>query len=156
VQSLMGEQCENALHDTSLPFGCEACQFASFTCGDGVIDAGEECDDGNHMHNDDCDSACKEVVKVLGVSIEVEPKKPALVINQPAAPQVAPPIPSNPVQTFFPTMPTRQPLPYQLPLAQLQPLIQAQGPVGDTGPAAVAVVASGMAAGLGWMRRKRK
>jgi hypothetical protein len=41
-------------------------------------------------------------------------------------------------------------------MAQLQPLIQSQAPIGDTGPAAVAVVASGMAAGMGWMRRKRK
>jgi len=27
---------------------------------------------------------------------------------------------------------------------------------GDTGPAAVAVIASGMAAGMKWMRRKKK
>jgi len=44
----------------------------------------------------------------------------------------------------------------QLPLAQLQPLIAPQGVAGDTGPAAVAVVASGMAAGFGFMRKRRK
>jgi cysteine-rich repeat protein len=191
VQSLMGEQCESSLHDSGLPFGCEACQFASFTCGNSVIDAGEECDDGtnnsnapdalcrplchlarcgdgiqdsqeecddgNRMHNDSCDSSCKKVTKILGVTTQQSSSKPIVTnTQQPTSPKVAPPSPNNPVQTFFPTMPTRQPLPYQLPLAQLQPLIQSQGPIGDTGPAAVAVVASGMAAGFGWMRRKRK
>ena len=45
---------------------------------------------------------------------------------------------------------------YQFPLAQLQPLIQSRGPIGDTGPAAVAVIGAGAAAGFGWMRRRRK
>ena len=190
VQSLMGEHCESSLHDPLLPFGCAECLYVSFTCGDSVVDAGEECDDGpnnsnepnalcrpqchlarcgdgiidtqeecddgNRIHNDDCDSACKDTTEVLGVAIEEEPTKPDVIINTPKTPQVVPPVPSTPIQTAFPTLPNRQPLPYQLPLAQLQPLIQSQGPVGDTGPAAVAVVASGMAAGLGWMRRKRK
>jgi MYXO-CTERM domain-containing protein len=47
-------------------------------------------------------------------------------------------------------------LPYQLPLAQLRPLVQSRGPAGDTGPAAVAVIGAGAAAGLAWIRRRRK
>ena len=56
----------------------------------------------------------------------------------------------------FPQYPNYQQLPYQLPLAQLQPIIQSRGPAGDTGPAAVAVVGAGAAAGLSWIRRRRK
>jgi len=56
----------------------------------------------------------------------------------------------------FPQYPSFQPVPYQLPLAQLQPAIQSRGPAGDTGPAAVAVIGAGAAAGLSWIRRRRK
>ena len=59
-------------------------------------------------------------------------------------------------QYNFPQRPTYNQLPFQLPLAQLQPLIATQGPVGDTGPAAVAVIGAGAAAGFSWIRRKRK
>ena len=46
-----------------------------------------------------------------------------------------------------------QPLPYQLPL----PLAATrQAPVGDTGPAALAVMAAGAAAGVGWVRKRRR
>ncbi|MBT5149418.1 MAG: DUF4215 domain-containing protein [Candidatus Peribacter sp.] len=46
--------------------------------------------------------------------------------------------------------------PYQLPFAQLRPTIQSRGPAGDTGPAAVAIVGAGAAAGLSWIRRRKK
>ena len=55
-------------------------------------------------------------------------------------------------QQGFPTMANLQPLPYQLPLPR-----STQGvPVGDTGPAALAVMAAGAAAGLGWTRKKKR
>jgi cysteine-rich repeat protein len=31
---------------------------ASATCGDGVVDAGEDCDDGNTTNRDGCESNC--------------------------------------------------------------------------------------------------
>jgi LPXTG-motif cell wall-anchored protein len=70
----------------------------------------------------------------------------------------APITPSFPgYQQFgFPQFPNFQQLPFQLPIAQLQPLIATQGPVGDTGPAAVAIIGAGAAAGFSWMRRRRK
>ena len=33
--------------------------FTSLTCGDGVVDPGEACDDGNSDNNDDCLSTCE-------------------------------------------------------------------------------------------------
>jgi hypothetical protein len=62
----------------------------------------------------------------------------------------------NMQQLGFPQYPNFKQLPNQLPLAQLQPLIQSQAPIGDTGPAAVAIVGAGAAAGWSWMRRKRR
>ena len=62
----------------------------------------------------------------------------------------------NQQQFPFPQYPNMKQIPYQLPLAQLQPLITTRGPIGDTGPAAVAVIGAGAAAGFGWIRRKRK
>mgnify|MGYP001571447383 CR=1 FL=1 len=41
-------------------------------------------------------------------------------------------------------------------LGQLQPLVTNRAPVGDTGPAAVAVIAAGAGSGLAWVRRKQR
>ena len=184
VQRLLGEQCEQVSHDPALPYGCLRCLFASQSCGDGVLDAGEECDngplnstspdadcrpdchtyrcgdgildsseicdDGNRLSGDGCDRFCKrESTLVAGDRQQVDFTATALgditTQYQPAAQQFG-----------FPQFPTMQQLPYQLPLAQLQPLIQNQGPIGDTGPAAVAVIGAGAAAGFGWVKRKRR
>ena len=56
----------------------------------------------------------------------------------------------------FPTEPTVQPLAPKLPLASLIPLMQQRAPAGDTGPAAVAVIAAGAAAGIGFIRKRKK
>ena len=94
------------------------------------MDSAETCDDGNRINGDGCDRYCRVETQV-GSSL--------------LATQYSQLFPRN-FQQF----------PSQLPLAQLQPLIQSQSTTAETGPAAVAVVASGMAAGLGWIRRKRK
>lgn len=185
IQSLLGEQCESSLHDSTLPYLCQNCQFVSLSCGDGVVDpgeecdegnqnstsanatcrpdchaarcgdgildAGEECDDGNLRTGDGCDRLCEREVKpqtqtqVAGQNIEF-----GQTYNQYGVPQM------NVQQFGFPQVPSTGYLPYQLPLAQLQPLIQGQGPVGDTGPAAIAVIGAGAASGFTYMRRMRK
>jgi fibro-slime domain-containing protein len=83
-----GEQCDCGTNANTLPSGCRAIngiffgdskgcsktctkeptcldgaghtQACSTTCGDGNIDPGEECDDGNGLDGDGCSSACKE------------------------------------------------------------------------------------------------
>jgi len=170
VQSLLGEQCEGGID-------CQKCRFVSQTCGDGIVDPREECDsgalnslspnadcrpdcslsrcgdsvldttelcdDGNRLNSDGCDRYCRLETTVLAQqnSNNYEQLQAQMLANQ---------------QFGFPQYANYQQLPYQLPLAQLQPLIQNQGPIGDTGPAAVAVAASGMAAGVGWIRRKKR
>ena len=270
IQSLLGEQCEQATHDASLSYRCERCRFVSDSCGDSVVDEGEECDrgaenantpnatcrsdcsfprcgdattddvfletcdDGNRTNEDGCDrdchtedasedgathgaaiasSGCGDGVlappeqcddgndvmgdgcstacvlhfgaqnapltagetnvlsEVTGISVaQIEALQTAA--GSPAA--LGPYIMSNPqlLGAFLASLPPEQAqeiarrlgIPYipgigfsqMYPLAQLQPLVQSRGPVGDTGPAAVAVVGAGAAAGIGWMRRRRR
>ncbi len=179
VQSLLGEQCENSLHNSALGYDCKDCLFMSMTCGDGNQDVGEECDDGrlnsaspdancrpnchpyrcgdgivdstelcddgNRLSGDGCDRYC---LTEKETPIEVAFEKPTQVGGQQSF---------TPPSTYpFPQYPTYNQVPYQLPFAQLQPLIQSQGPVGDTGPAAVAVIGAGAAAGFSWIRRKKR
>ena len=182
VQSLLGEQCESSTHNPALPYLCKQCRFYSLFCGDNKVDAGEECDagplnstspdalcrpdcgllrcgdsildnaetcdDGNRLNNDGCDRYCREETQVASDKQQIDFTNTQREVTTTQF--------QNQQQLGFPQYPNFKQLPYQLPLAQLQPLIQSQAPIGDTGPAAVAVVASGMAAGMGWMRRKRK
>ena len=182
VQSLLGEQCEQATHSPLNPYPCINCLFLSLTCGDGTVNPGEDCDngalnsntpdaacrpnchtsrcgdgvldsqeicdDGNRLSNDGCDRYCREETQIAAEQLQ---EKDATTPPSTIASQFQPRGQFN-----FPQYPNFQQLPYQLPLAQLRPLIQSQGPVGDTGPAAVAVIGAGTAAGFSWIRRKRR
>jgi cysteine-rich repeat protein len=186
VQSLLGEQCESGSHSPALSYSCKNCRFLSLYCNDGKLDPGEECDagtqnstspdalcrpdcslsrcgdgvvdsteicdDGNRTSGDGCDRYCRTIDSNTLIASDTTVQFPGTTL--PAA--VLSTFQQQQQQFGFPQYPNYQQLPYQLPLAQLQPLIAPQGVAGETGPAAVAVVASGMAAGLGWMRRKRK
>jgi cysteine-rich repeat protein len=186
IQKLLGEQCEDALHDVTLPYQCEDCQLVTHSCGDGkqtageacdsgvlnanapdvcrpdcslprcgdgVQDSSETCDDNNRKDSDGCDRYCR--VEVPEEIVEEPKTQIAADIVEPSA-QVLATATQQPQQFQFPQYPTQQPVPYQLPYAQLQPLIQSQQPIGDTGPAAVAVIGAGAASGLAWMRRKKR
>lgn len=185
VQSLLDEQCEFSLHDISLPYACVGCRYQSTSCGDGILDAGEQCDDGpenstspdarcrpdcgqsrcgdgildtteicddgNRRNEDGCDRYCRvEDSNTTGVTVITSDTETITML-----PETVPAI-TFPQMLQFPQFPAYQQFSYQLPLAQLQPLIQNQGPVGDTGPAAVAVVGAGVAAGISWIRRRKK
>ena len=180
VQQLLGEQCEQATFDSSLPYSCVRCRFISTTCGDGKVDPGEECDNGADNSNnanascrEDCSLSrcgdgildnvelCDDGNRVSGDGCDryciTEEGAPTQVAGeQTTAEETATTIPfGTPQRVAFPFSPTGQALPYQLPLAQLQPLVQGQAPIGDTGPAAVAVIGAGAAAGWSWIKRKR-
>jgi cysteine-rich repeat protein len=191
-QSLLDEQCESSTHNPALAYTCSNCRFLSLTCGDGKIDAGEECDkgaknsstkdapcrpncslsrcgdgtldspescdDGNRLAGDGCDRFCKEEQDAQ----ELQDTQDTIIASEDISlnsgqfqfsnTQYI----GNQQQVGFPQYPNYNQLPYQLPLANIRLLIQSQGPIGDTGPAAVAVIGAGAAAGFGWIRRKRR
>ena len=74
VQEEFGEKCDdgdkgqtvvdedgNPVGGTGEYGGCEAdCRFAGF-CGDGILNSGESCDDGNTADGDGCSADCKTV-----------------------------------------------------------------------------------------------
>ncbi|OGJ64548.1 hypothetical protein A3C37_02095 [Candidatus Peribacteria bacterium RIFCSPHIGHO2_02_FULL_53_20] len=113
-------------------------------CGDSTLSPGERCDDGNTLFQDGCSDICQPDT-VLAPSTIAFPSWAARSTNLPPIGSVR-----------FPGSPSTQPLPWQLPLASIQPLTATRGPVGDTGPAAVAVIAAGAGAGFAWVRRRRK
>jgi cysteine-rich repeat protein len=149
------EECDNGPQNSTLSDADCRPDCSLSRCGDGIIDSTELCDDGNRLNGDSCDRFC--LVEDGEPGVTVIPSDGGRLTPTQVAAQFSQQQQNQYQQQFgFPQYPNYQQLPYQLPLAQLQPLIQAQGPIGDTGPAAVAVVASGMAAGIGWMRKKKR
>lgn len=61
VDSEFGEECDGGGVDTSTEYnGCSlGCTRSEFYCGDKHITHQEQCDDGNSVSGDGCDSACK-------------------------------------------------------------------------------------------------
>src|SRR5205085_10094822 len=51
--------------------GADVC--APIVCGDGIVDAGEECDDGNTASGDGCDATCHAEPGFLCHDVEVAP-----------------------------------------------------------------------------------
>ena len=122
-------------------------------CGDGVLVEPEECDDGNPEPGDGCSPLCNIEPAVCGNGV-FEPGEQCDDGNtldtdgcNAQCQTVAPPKPAAPLAQIIP-MPILEPPPYMYP-----PL---RALVGKTGPAAIAVMASGAAAGVGWLRRKRR
>lgn len=157
-----GEECdEGPGNSTSPDANCRPnCRLGY--CGDGIVDTGEECDDGNRLNGDSCDRQCKTGTQSgvqVAVGAQASSSAPVEIGFNTSAPSYVgaqqQQLQNWPYGIPFPYQPSTQGAQYQLPLAQLQPLIQGTAPVGDTGPAAVAVIGAGAAAGLSWMRRKK-
>ena len=149
IQRGLGEQCEPRLHDPELPYRCNTqnCRFLSLFCGDGKLDAGEQCDFGKANSNrpnafcqEDCSlPRCGD--KTLEVNEECDDGNL---------------LPNDGCDRLcrleqFRALPS---LPYAS--TTQRPLQPTHAPVGDTGPATLAVMAAGASAGWGWVRRRRR
>ena len=185
VESMLGEQCEVGTFDHGLPYDCVNCRFVSRSCGngkmdpgeecdnggmnstspnalcrpdcslarcgDGVRDTGEDCDDGNRRNGDGCDMQCGNETNVLAEQVQSIASQPSVNI-QPATQQ-----PVNRQFTIpFPFQQQYQQMPQMLPYAQLQPLLQQAPQTTQSGPAAVAAIGAGAAAGFSWVRRRKR
>ncbi len=107
------------------------------TCGDGIITPPEECDDGNRRNADGCSDHCSVEQAAAGES----------------------PLTAQMVEIpFVPTSVAGTRPGEQLPASVMPGALggQAHAPVGDTGPATLAVMAAGAAVGGAWTRRRKK
>lgn len=134
-----GETCDEGSDNSDKPNAFCRPDCTVGRCGDGIIDTPLElCDDGNMRDGDGCSMQCQKE-KVSSVATQT---LPATVIELPFQRPGDPPLPpivSRGVNQGSVTQ-TNSPVPPR---------------TTDTGPAALAVMAAGAAAGFSWMRRKK-
>lgn len=177
VQRLLGEQCEPSVTDPAVPLQCVACRYVSFTCGNGRLEIGEECDDGagnsdapgalcrrdcsvgrcgdgilDTVRAEECDDGNRVAGDGCSDACGIERAAPL----SPLAAQVfdLPGIPGSPMTAS----PVTYAVPWQMPQQQ-----HVQGVIINTlppqnvgsGPGTLGVMAAGAAAGVGWVRRRK-
>ena len=115
-------------------------------CGNGVVDAGEECDDG--VRNDDlasnaCRTNCRNPRCGDGVADRNEQCDDGNGVSGDGCDRLC----RIEVQTVNIDLPTSD---------QVASVVtQTRAPAGKTGPAAIGIMAAGAAAGWAWMRRRK-
>ncbi|APR78590.1 Multiple EGF-like-domain protein 3 precursor [Minicystis rosea] len=67
VDATKGEACDPPNGST-----CSATCTSATVCGNGVLEAGEQCDDGNKLNLDGCDSNCKYEVVARMTSVSIQ------------------------------------------------------------------------------------
>lgn len=124
-----GEQCDLGADNSDLPNASCRTDCSLSRCGDQIVDGirGEECDDGNGTAGDGCSASC---------SIEQFAGNPSSSAVLPGSLIELPFSPGSP-NKVIPTAP-------------------GGGPIGDTGPETVAIMAAGASAGYTWMRMRKK
>lgn len=129
----LGEDCDEGLRNSNVPTAVCRTNCRTGGCGDGILDTPLEiCDDGNTQSGDGCSAVCAiernapDTATLPGQIIEL----PFMQGNGNALGSVTYPSSVAPTTPVPPSSP-------------------------DTGPAALAVMAAGAAAGYSWMRRKR-
>ncbi len=153
-----GEQCDDG--NRSNADGCDnTCRLvASPLCRNGVVDPGEQCDDGNSIDGDGCDRnctltpACGNRVVEYGERCDDGNRMNGDGCSANCQPENAPAVGSEIIDTPGTT-------PGTIPGGtnpDVTPIATGHAPAGNTGPAAVAVMAAGAASGWAWMRRKRR
>ena len=157
VQRALNEQCEPSLHSKTLPYGCTSlCQFDLKDCGNGILNAGEVCDEGNRNSNS-VDSSCRldcrlgrcgDTIVDVG-SVRKEQCDDGNTVSGDGCSREC-----IVEHSAFAQFSSGGKGLYRLPLATLT-VQNSDGVVGNTGPAAVLIITSGIAAGIGYVRRRR-
>ncbi len=125
-----GEDCDIGAQNSDLPNASCRSDCSLTRCGDQVVDGirGEQCDDGNGIDGDGCSSSC---------ALEQFAGNPSSAAVLPGSLIELPFVPGSPNQP------------------RVLPNVPAHGPVGDTGPEAIAIMAAGASAGYTWMKMRR-
>ncbi len=140
-----GEQCDDGPANSNIPNAhCRTdCRLRS--CGDGILDApAEACDDGNTVSGDACSNICK--LERLASGNEPSQTLPAQIIDLPFQSGVRTAPPNTVPGGYY----EEQVMGIGSASGSGEPPANAQ-----TGPAAVAIMVSGAAAGYAYMRRRR-
>ncbi len=164
VQRALGERCEASLHDANLPYACSLLGLMASDCGNGRLDAGEECDAGNFNSlepNAPCRPICRRTGCGDGVLDAGEQCDDGNLVSIDGCNRfclrgggVRGTVSAAAAQNTQTAQLTQYNNAYQ---AQQIAAAQhaAAGPLtGATGPAALALMAAGAAGGLAWMRRR--
>lgn len=167
IQKLLGEECEPILHDAALPYRCtQQCKIASLSCGDGKVDPGEECDQGKE-NSDRPDASCRTTCKLskcgdglLDTNEECDDGNLFAGDDCNDLCRIAMPI-SMMTGRGFPVFPDLPQLPgvtgvAGMPWAASMPTAPLHSPVGDTGPAILVMMAGSAAAGMAFIRRRKR
>jgi cysteine-rich repeat protein len=126
---------------------CIAGQCVSPSCGNGIVESGEECEDGNSIDGDGCSAMCRRERSVFSETL-------TYIVN---------PLPS-PLPRTVPVPPSQSDAPQPKPSPStsstlqnvaLRPITTAHPAAGATGPGAVIIMIAGSALGYSWMRRWR-
>jgi cysteine-rich repeat protein len=136
-----GESCDAGGRNSDAPGAACRTDCSLQRCGDRIVDPVEACDDGNRVGGDGCSATCRSERGAADVL-------PATMLDLPF---------QSPAQRTA-VLPCD--VPSDCPAgsacrAGYCDAVPVAPPVGDTGPAAVAVIAAGGAAGWAWMRRRR-
>lgn len=117
-------------------------------CGNGRVDAGEECDDGDRNSNtepDRCRTDCRNPLCGDGIADRNEQCDDGNAVSGDGCDRLC----RIEVRTVS----------IDLPMTSLTGditnIARSRGPAGQTGPGAIAIMAAGGAAGWAWMRRRR-
>ena len=151
-----GEECDEGIRNSTSPNASCRPDCHSYRCGDAVLDAGEQCDDGNRRAGDSCDRFCRsEKTLVAAENLNEENSQFSILNSQFQSQSLEFPFPQQGMPNYqqFSMLNAQF---QQLPLTQLQSLISVQPATAQTGPAAIAMIGAGAAAGWSWMKRKRK
>ncbi len=130
-----GEECDIGVQNSDLPDSSCRTDCSLSRCGDGIQDPvrGESCDDGNLLPGDGCSVSCS--LEQFAGNPSPLPVLPGSLVELPFVP--GSPVPVSPNQP------------------SVLPAIPAHGPVGDTGPESVAIMAAGASAGYAWMKMRK-
>lgn len=137
-----GESCDEGSNNTNKPNAYCRPDCTVGRCGDAIADTPLElCDDGNTFNGDGCSSQCLPERPLTPQEQEMR-TLPASIIELPFQEAA----PNQPADTIPSTLP-----------GSVTPIAGTSKPpaTADTGPAAIAVMAAGAAAGYAWMRRRK-